>query len=410
MNSLGWPGNPQPTECAKIVTRITGAICLFIVACLLAAGLWPFNLFPRNNVSWLKDGNGLQFSENATIYSSGVFAPTQQTGVSFCSLEVWLEPSAGYLKNSATILAFYSPDNPLQFRLKQSADYLVIKRDYRDQQNDPKTVKIEIEHAFRRHDRALFTVTSSLKGTAVYFNGALVNVFPGFGLSCRDFSGQLLLGGSPITYSTWQGKLFGLAIYEQELTSEQVARHYAMWTRNAALDGAKNDRILALYSFAEGSGRTVRNSIGSQPEIYIPRIFDIPHKKLLASPWEEFSPNRGWVLDILINIAGFMPFGFFCYSYFRSNRKWNRAGIATILCGAIISITIELLQRFIPSRMSGITDIITNTVGTAFGVTLGLVAPFSFWLPKMRQPGKATVIETETHPTASNNGIWSPLT
>jgi glycopeptide antibiotics resistance protein len=44
--------------------------------------------------------------------------------------------------------------------------------------------------------------------------------------------------------------------------------------------------------------------------------------------------------------------------------------IATIILGAVFSVTIEILQGFIPMRDSGTTDIITNTLGTALGAML----------------------------------------
>jgi glycopeptide antibiotics resistance protein len=55
---------------------------------------------------------------------------------------------------------------------------------------------------------------------------------------------------------------------------------------------------------------------------------------------------------------------------FSSSEANRKAVVATIILGAIFSLTIEILQWFIPMRDSGTTDIITNTLGTALGAIL----------------------------------------
>ena len=61
-----------------------------------------------------------------------------------------------------------------------------------------------------------------------------------------------------------------------------------------------------------------------------------------------------------------------------SSQASRKAVVTTIVLGAVFSMTIEVLQGFIPMRDSGTTDILTNTLGTALGtIAAGLWTPYS---------------------------------
>jgi len=352
-------------------TRILPITCVLVTMVLLVAGLWPFNARPKNQVTWLSTGNGVEFGDHGIILSSGLFEATRPGASSFCSLEIRLQPKRSYINNSATLLVFYAPENPLQFRLMQYQDELLIRKDYRDDKQQIKTVEIELEHAFARDEPLSFVITSGPHDSVAYRNGIQAGASTGMGLSCADFTGHLVLGDSPVSDNPWQGKLYDLAIYGQELKPGEIARGYAASETKAVLARpADDDHMIACYGFAEGSGNVIHNSARSAPDLNIPAAFRLLHQPFLTPAWKEFTPDRTYALDVAINIVGFIPFGFVLCMYLSWQRRWKRAAILSILAGLAISLTIEVLQGFIPSRSSGTTDLITNTFGTALGVAL----------------------------------------
>jgi len=90
--------------------------------------------------------------------------------------------------------------------------------------------------------------------------------------------------------------------------------------------------------------------------------------KIFLEPfWKEFSMSRRYWNAAFKNIVGFIPFGF-CFCACLSARKVRRAALATVILGGLVSLTIEILQAYLPTRDSGTTDLFTNTLGTYIGV------------------------------------------
>lgn len=335
---------------------------------ILAATLWPFNPFPPNEVHWLTEANGIAFDGAGVVISDGPLRITANRTEQFCSLEILLKPSE--LKSLYTILSFYTPNEPRQLSVRQWTDGLLISQDDLGDRNKIKRRKIDVDHAFEVGTLLLLTIVSGPNGTIVYKNGEQAQVFDTFMISQRQLSGQIVMGTSPVDYQPWVGELRGLAIYSNGLTPEQVLKHYRVWTVDQEVDLSEFNTAVAVYRFTERSGRTIHNAVVSQPDLEIPRNFTVPHKAVLKNPLKEFQASWGYVKDILLNVGGFVPLGFVFCAYFLSSRSRKEAILLTIFTAGLLSFAIEVLQMYIPRRVSGMTDIITNTLGAVLGAAL----------------------------------------
>lgn len=83
-------------------------------------------------------------------------------------------------------------------------------------------------------------------------------------------------------------------------------------------------------------------------------------------PFRDFSSAN--IVGMSLNILMFIPFGAFLPIYF--GRFWKMS--TTVLAGAFMSFTIEVLQLF-TFRLTDIDDLIMNTLGTLLGYGIGAI-------------------------------------
>ena len=346
-------------------------LCWIAVAAVLAATLWPFNPFPPNRVRWLRDPDGIAFDGAGLVISNASLRVTENTLTQSCSLEILLRPAA--VTSLYTILNFYTPNNPEQFLVRQWTDGLLVSHDFVDATGKVKRKKFDVDHAFQTGKLLLITIVSGANGTTVYSNGQVARFLPRFSISLSELSGQIVLGTSSVDYQPWAGEVRGLAIYSTGLTAEQVLNHYERWTgRPEPILASPLDLsgVVAFYSFNERTGQEIHNAAAAAPDLEIPKHFAVPHKALLKSPIKEFHANWDYVKDVVFNVAGFVPLGVILCAYFALARSRVQTILYATLGGGMLSFAIEVLQAYIPQRVSGMTDIITNTLGAAIGALL----------------------------------------
>ena len=356
--------------------RFVEALCVCTLCIILVAGLWPFHS-PENQVKLLENENAIQFGRYGSSLSAGKFHANASNDGTSGSIEVWLKPRL--LHGNKTVLAFDSSEHPGEpFSIVQSDDALLIRRYNVDDEGISRTAVFEVPGVFRAEKRVFATVTLGRRSTSVYIDGAPAMRSQILGSSTNNLSGRLVLANSPTADNSWSGAIFGVAIYHKELTAAQVRQHYESWTVAEKPDITYDEAPVGLYLFDERGGRIVHNQLDITTDLLMPTHYFVLHPSFLAPAWRRFRygwPGWSYWQDVMVNIVGFVPVGFLLLNYLSivHSVKWRAATV--ILLGFFVSLTIETVQSFLPTRDSDMNDLITNTLGTAVGATLYRCTP-----------------------------------
>ena len=208
----------------------------------------------------------------------------------------------------------------------------------------------------------------------MYLDGLYKKTFPRFALLSgeKEHSGLLVLGNSPDGHNAWYGDLLSFTVYDRVLENEEISLHYKNLFRLGDVIALQYMDPVIYYRFAEREGTISRNQGDSRYNLQIPKIFHVLQKKFLVYPRDNFRFNLSFFKDVAINILGFIPFGYFFFAL--RGEKYMPPGmpsyVVVLLMGCVISLTIELLQAYLPLRDSSLTDMICNIIGTALGITL----------------------------------------
>ena len=103
----------------------------------------------------------------------------------------------------------------------------------------------------------------------------------------------------------------------------------------------------------------------------IPRLHAHPRAYLREFPVEI----RALAKDVVLNVLVFVPLGWLLTQALGRRPIPAPWVIGIVTCfAAILSLTVETTQYFIPSRYSSIVDVLANTAGAFFGAVVGLAS------------------------------------
>ena len=88
----------------------------------------------------------------------------------------------------------------------------------------------------------------------------------------------------------------------------------------------------------------------------------------LVAAW----PRYWTVFDLVINVATYLPFGFFLAQSLGRRPGGLLASILAFMLGMALSFAIESIQTYLPSRVPSNIDLLCNSIGSGLGAILSL--------------------------------------
>lgn len=345
-----------------------------VTAANLAAILY-FGLNPKegrfaNSAAWIDGSHGLRFQKYAIAYSAPVLPNSPSPGV---SLETAIKPLPAGQEGFALIIVLHDGDDGTQLLLGQWRNWLVFMNgdDYAHKRRR-KRLAANIGNSVGK--TIWVTVISGKESSHLFIDGKLIDSRSDtvFTIPSGKTGTRLVVGNSVYGKHSWNGDIEAISIYRQALSAQEVVRHYKKWHTERLLSAKPSPS--AMYAFSEGRGELAKDSIGDA-DLKLPLKMPVLKKHFLSVPELTVDGNTGMLQDLLLNLLGFIPFGFALYKSIplRGSNGSLRMAIAIVTFGFLVSLMIEITQAWMPARSSSLTDLVLNTAGTLVGAVAGIV-------------------------------------
>ena len=361
----------------SLKNRTSKGLLICLAAMLLGIfffGLRPKDFYLFNNVTWISNQNGIHVGKYGIAYTDSSFTSDRSSSRlpdSGLSVEIALKSGAVKDERFKFLLVLHNGDDSEQLLIGQWRSSIILMNgdDYNGKQG---IKKIGMRGTLLPHKIRFVTITSGEEeGTKVYIDGQLAAKKRDLFLKIPDGREEtrLVVGNSVYGRHSWEGNIYGLAIYQYTITAKDAAFHFMRWSKERNFWFAKEDEPKLLYIFDEKTGETAFDQSGGNHHIKIPSIMKMLKRKMLVLPWHDIEFNRPLLQDIIINILGFIPLGFLLNILFINMTgfiKEHAFLISVSLC-FVISLIIEIAQAWMPSRSSSMLDLILNTLGALLG-------------------------------------------
>lgn len=286
------------------------------------------------------------------------------------TIEMAVTPFKGRLRGYNPLLVMHGGHDHNQMTIWQYGQSLIVMNGD-DYDNRKRRARLVARDVFSTQKTRFVTVVSGPRGTRLHVDGDLVATKRDMHLTLPrgDSKLRLVLGNSVYANHGWRGDIHEIAITGIALDEEAVERRHKTWLADRSFDLIQADsQMLRFNTDAGAADRSIK--LPTNQSLRIPERLVALEKRFLELPWSSLKWDRKAILDIVINVVGFIPIGMVVYGFVNSlagpSSRHGQA-VAVLLC-LMLSLFIELTQAFIPSRISSLRDLLLNTFGAWAGV------------------------------------------
>ena len=309
----------------------------------------------------LHNETGVRFERFGIAYAeiNNLYNPSSSKNF---TIEIAIKPEISRFYKFDLIMTIHDGKDSDQLIIGQWQTGLIIMNGD-DYSHKRKTKRISADIFNKPFKKMMLTVKTGDNGTRLYINGKLIKSDPDLTLMFPAGKKVILtLGNSVYGNNSWNGNIYGFALYDHHLPNKIIENHFKGWKKINSFTGYIDENPLLLFDFdkSESSSFSEKNS-----ELIIPAYFPLLKKRILEAPWVGIDNFR----DMIINLLGLMPLGFILYALFLNlfTMPHKKIILITILICFVISLFIEITQAWIPSRSSQSLDLILNAAGGGLG-------------------------------------------
>jgi len=352
---------------SNIKFKLLLVLTLAMLLVLLLFGLRGKDYHFSNDVSWMKDGPGIRFGNYGMAYAVIDDDPLKNilSRMESFSMEMGVKPETFKTGGFNILLSLHDGKDSDQLIVGQYQSYFVVMNSD-DYPHIRKVKRVGANIFSKPHQKLLLTVTTGPGGTRLYIDGKLIQFRPDLILKIPKANPpRLTLGCTVHGSASWRGELYGLAFYPRELDAAAIGNHFKVWSRDQILPFSKSEDPFLFFAFNEHQGIQAMDQVAGTQKLNIPANYRILDKRFLSPPWQDFKLNGNFLMDFIVNLLGFMPFGFvLCALLIESGGVLREKAVlfSVVLC-FLISLGLEVAQAWIPSRDSQMLDLILNTTG-----------------------------------------------